>query len=134
MTLTASSATDTTIGMRLRVGGVDNSGATAYADQIMYAYSTNLGASLTASSSWRFQDSSTTYATYNAVKMDIYKPFVAEKTRAVAQKGFIKNDGTNYVWNDYHWHDQSTAYDGFSLISSTGTITGTIRIYGYQNS
>lgn len=28
----------------------------------------------------------------------------------------------------------TTSYDGFSIIPSTGTITGTVRVYGYRNS
>lgn len=31
-------------------------------------------------------------------------------------------------------HTTSSAYDGFSVIASTGTITGRVRVYGYRNS
>lgn len=30
-------------------------------------------------------------------------------------------------------HHVSTSYDGFSLISSSGNLTGTVRVYGYSN-
>ena len=31
------------------------------------------------------------------------------------------------------WHLASTAYDGFRLLVSTGTFSGVVRVYGYQN-
>jgi hypothetical protein len=31
-------------------------------------------------------------------------------------------------------HDVATAYDGFTIFPSSGTIAGTIRVYGYKNS
>jgi hypothetical protein len=31
-------------------------------------------------------------------------------------------------------HNTATAYDGFSIYPASGTITGTLRVYGYRNS
>ena len=30
--------------------------------------------------------------------------------------------------------DQTTAFDGFTLLPTSGTVTGTVRVYGYKNS
>lgn len=40
----------------------------------------------------------------------------------------------SYMVFDATRHTQSTAYDGITLLTSTGTMTGTVRIYGYRNS
>jgi hypothetical protein len=54
--------------------------------------------------------------------------------------------GSNFTSSCYHFDSQSyisvgsggstaaVAHDGFTFISTTGTITGTIRVYGYQSS
>jgi len=65
---------------------------------------------------------------------DIYAPQLAQFTQFTslyaachASYGVIAgfSNGT---------HATSTAYDGISIISPSGTITGTVRIYGYANS
>jgi len=30
-------------------------------------------------------------------------------------------------------HSPTTQYDGFSVLTASGTITGAIRVYGYKN-
>ena len=50
--------------------------------------------------------------------------------------GTTKNatvSSANYVEWKNGGMSVTTSYDGFSIIPSTGNITGTIRIYGYKD-
>ena len=64
----------------------------------------------------------------------VNRPFEAEATTLVSQMSWY--NGTDDIrWTAYAAvHTPTTSYDGISLISSAGTMTGTIRIYGYANS
>jgi hypothetical protein len=60
--------------------------------------------------------------------MDLMYPASAIKTR------FASTVGGNFQSSQWGgFHDDATAYDGFSLFGSSGTVTGTIRVYGYMN-
>ena len=60
--------------------------------------------------------------------MDIYSPNVAVKTNFSNLSGIAASIYENGRVNT------TTQYDGFSLLASTGNITGTVKIYGYSNS
>jgi hypothetical protein len=60
--------------------------------------------------------------------MDIFSPNVAIKTNFNNMSGIAASIYENGRLNT------TTQYDGFSLLASTGNITGTVKIYGYSNS
>jgi hypothetical protein len=51
------------------------------------------------------------------------------KTTKVAANG---NASGRFWWQSGSYHNLSTAYDSLSLIASTGTITGTMSVYGFN--
>ncbi len=68
-----------------------------------------------------------------AGKLDLYNPFEADETWAVGQYCLLRTTGTSVSYAAYL--NNTTSYTAFTILTSTGTITGgTIRVYGYQNS
>jgi hypothetical protein len=112
--------------MRLRLVTTDYSG-TEYTD---YGYGMGSGGA------FNLQHVNTTQFTIGYVNttepihgsMDIYSPNVAVKTNFSNLSGIAASIYENGRVNT------TTQYDGFSLLASTGNITGTVKIYGYSNS
>lgn len=63
-----------------------------------------------------------------ASEYSIFNPFLSQKSYIVGTP--VSN--TEGRWRQIKFND-TTSFDGFSLIASSGTITGTIRVYGYKN-
>jgi len=64
-----------------------------------------------------------------ATNLDIFSPNLAQKTQGVSQ-------GTVQVGNSFvgaFAYNTTAQFTGLSIISSAGTFTGTIRVYGYKN-
>jgi hypothetical protein len=112
--------------MRFRLVTTDYSG-TEYTD---YGFGMGSGGS------FNLQHVNTTQFTIGYVNttepihgsMDIYSPNVAVKTNFSNLSGIAASIYENGRVNT------TTQYDGFSLLASTGNITGTVKIYGYSNS
>jgi hypothetical protein len=124
-----SSATDTaSLLMRLRVSGSDNSGATSYQRTGYLATPSTLSNSYVATNSL-FAGSLSSGVSSN-VPIEIMNPFNAIATTAYLttfDQPSNNSRGINMM------HIDSTSFDGFSLIISVGSVTGTVRIYGYRN-
>jgi hypothetical protein len=116
---------DTTLRMNLRVGGVDNTTASSYGLQRVNADSTTLAAARSTTTYW---DSMNVYSTQdNIFNLTISNPFATE---------FTLINASNTKYNVYQafggFHNQNTSYDGFTFTPASGTITGTVRVYGYK--
>ena len=116
--------------LRLRVGGVDATGSDYY-DRGYYNQAgsvlaltnsaTGLGAFLTN------YDTNVGYP--GRVSCDIHGPALAARTVFHTQWA----DSFSVLAGDTHsTHATGTAYDGFTLTAASGTITGTVRVYGYR--
>jgi len=126
-------STDSTLQMRMRLSGTDNSSGTY--GGFCKAYSmgggseSNLWAQLGNQTSVRIGDGSggKCFTTFETM------------APAIAQATFFAN-GSQYDAGNTdagYWfgsHTTATAFDGFTIFPASGTITGTIRVYGYQNS
>ena len=67
------------------------------------------------------------------VNIDMRSPFSALST-AINYTGHYINTATSFVGSAGGGvHNPRTSYNGVNLIASTGTITGTIRTYGWTN-
>lgn len=130
--VSTSASANSNISMRLRVGGVDASGASDYIRQAMVGYSTSIALATATGSSWGI-GGMTTGSYQFASKMEIFNPFLATRTNMTSR--FDGFEGAGSVWQsgaDGFNHILSTSYDGFTVLASTGTITGKIFVYGYQ--
>lgn len=110
---------------RLRVSGADNSTASSYTSQEVRGSSTTASAFQTIDSFFQFG-----YANTNpsVIELSLINPFKTSNTSFACFGG--RNDRSASVSG---FHNQSVSYTGISLIPESGTITGTVRVYGYRN-
>jgi hypothetical protein len=115
--------------IRLRASGTDST--SSYSRQYVYADNTSpLYGRVTSQSSWGAIDFTST--TRSSVSYDIFNPFL---TRATSMSGIAntKYPTAQTIPINAYGHDAGNSYDGLSLIPGSGTITGSIRVYGYRN-
>jgi hypothetical protein len=114
--------------MRLRVSGTDNTTASSYLMAGLrngYTYTVS-GYSDTASY-WTINvEQGSTYKTGQSIF--IASPNVAVNTTYSSL--YVGRDNAGYVGGV---HNQNTAYDGFTVYPSSGTISGIFRVYGISN-
>ena len=130
---TANSASGT-LQMRLRLAGTDTS--TNYrserligTDTTTQAYPNTSGTDDFCIGNVHVSGSGTTIA-----NLDIYSPAIARTTLVEGSGGLTEGANPNQVqYNYYGLQTDATAFDGFTILPSAGTITGTIKIYGYRN-
>jgi hypothetical protein len=128
------SASYTFYDVRLRVSGSDNSTASSYVWQsVRVSDNTLSGSRLTAN---RFQEPLALSSDVSGAVISFWKPFTTDRTGiSIGDHQFGLSGG--YNWNGNGRHNQTTSYDGFTLIdtfaSGAGaTFTGKIRIYGWM--
>jgi hypothetical protein len=124
------STTNTDVAMRLRVSGTDNS-STNYTRSGIFQSSTSVtGQRLTGQTLW---DGIAEVATgvQSASQLIIYNPFSAEYTSALQQNAAVVNGNITMSLRTYGI-SVTTSYTGFTIIAGSGTITGTLSVYGYK--
>ena len=125
MVMRFTSGATTGVKLRMRASGTDNSTANSYVSQYLDASSTSVtGARFTQNITI---DISASYATQSCgTHLYFYGPFLTQPT---AMRSVNVNDSSSaYLYDIAATHNQSTAYDGFTLTS--GSITGALTIYG----
>jgi hypothetical protein len=63
------------------------------------------------------------------LEMTMCDPFATKKTYAQIMSG----SSNRYVLNNMAFVTNTTSYDGFTFYPDSGTVTGTLRVYGYKN-
>ena len=114
--------------LRLRASSTDNSSAS-------YGWAGCLSTSAGLTNLWgngqtAFQIAYQT-STDGHLVADIMNPQVASKTTIYMQS--LKDVSSPENWNPSGGFNATTQFDGFTLYPSSGTITGSIRVYGYRN-
>ena len=128
------SSTNTDILLRLRASGTDNSTAANYKAGRYYIGSqitTAAGSSDGSSGLTYFYAADSQSTTTVTAVIDVTNPYAAIKTGYTA----IATGWTTMISSGLM--TVTTAYDGFSLVTSAGTLTvptGGVRVYGYRNS
>jgi hypothetical protein len=116
--------------MRVRASGTDNTTASSYQSQFIEARATSLGAAITTNNYWKIANTGS--QDLNVGDSTIFQPFLAAKT-GYTLIGSFTGDGTVFDYNSsVGQHSQTTSYDGFTLYSASGTLTGTLRVYGFK--
>lgn len=117
---------------RMRVAGSDNSvtGNYRYAGYNMDSNSTTLNGNASGTTVNYFYIGDATATTYGNGTINFSQPFPSNK--AVTMNAEWANyDGTNLGTHSYHGGlIVNTSYTGFTLIALSGTLTGTVSIYG----
>jgi hypothetical protein len=129
----ASAVGDGALTARLRLSGTD--ATTNYQSQRVggQGASAFAGTNPSGTDDFSFADiAAATAASYSA-SATFYSPALARQTVVLSNLGFVNPSGTTVVqlWNN---HTTATAYDGITFNYSGTSFTGTIRVYGYQNS
>lgn len=70
---------------------------------------------------------------YGQISVDVYAPNLARATGINLQSMGVSS-GADASWAGSGTLATTTQYDGFSIYPASGSITGTLRIYGYRNS
>jgi len=125
----ATTSANNSFNFRLRVAGVDASGSN-YVHQYLNVNNTAVAAARATATSIPLFDTNTPIR--SAAAIEIMSPSVAQATNFLSYNQYsVLSAGINLYAGT---HSVSTAYDGLSFTTSTGTVTGIIRIYGYDNS
>jgi hypothetical protein len=115
--------------MRLRAAGTDNtSGNYSWCRNVGVPASTNVVSASTAGTSFMFADGNTNLST---ISFNVLDPQTAFATNVIAQAA-VSQAGTPIIQNTSGFMTVSTAYDGFTIFTTSGTFSGTISVYGYS--
>lgn len=115
----------------LRSAGTDATAAN-YDYTLLYANSATPGsATVAANANWTLNASiSSTVMKHN---LELTNPFLASMTTAIGRSVAYASAVAPLIGNFGGGHRLSTSYDGLTFTTSTGSLTGTIRVYGYNN-
>lgn len=113
------------VGGRFRVAGADNSTANYYT-QISRAFSTTANGLVAASGGTSFGDLFQGKPNGCHFSIDIYNPF-ATKNSAITGIGGRDNN----IHLVSHQFQATTSFTGISLFPTSGTMTGSVSIFGY---
>jgi len=122
--VTSGAATD--IYMRLRASGTDNSTASSYVNQVVYGTGATLSTQRDTLTQWSIINQ-TTSTTVSANNLTLFQPQLATATGILGMG--LSAQSAAYSWDSHGTHNQTVAYDGFTLIAQTGTTTGTVSVY-----
>jgi len=118
---------------RMRLSGTD--ATTNYSGQRIGGQTSTTFASTnpTGTDDFSFGNVQATTATSYSGSVNINSPAIAQATTTFANTGTNDASGTliQIIWCT---HSTATAYDGITFNYSGTSFTGTIRVYGYQNS
>ena len=134
VTTTTGSGTNENLYLRLRASGSDAS--TDYKT----LRTLNNGSAVTGDTDpvgttyFYFYSVSNTHPTLSSAVLDVIRPQNAVPTHFKNQLFTRANAGDVYMMEMQGYNSNATSYDGFSIIASAGTVTGDVRVYGYQNS
>jgi len=129
---TAQTTTNGDHTIRMRSGSTDASGS----DYFSAGYLTRVNSGTigtfneNGSTSYRIGDGITTETGIYYV-IDMLSPFLAQKTGISLRSSFTDTTARCGVTKD-GIHNLTNSYDGFTLLSSAGTMTGKVSIYGYN--
>jgi len=136
--ITYTGSTYTPIKFAFRAAGVDSLGAGTY-NSVYQGYS-SFTSGYTASS---FSNTSFIYGPSAAVLnvganlvLEAYGPATTTSRKEVVSQSYqMGNPGGSYTLSHTGYNTSASAFDGFSLLSSSSNnnYTGTIKIYGYNN-
>ena len=102
--------------------------ASNYSRQLVYGNGTSVAALSEVSQAY-YANAVRANANGGSGFLEIFRPAIAAYTTFTTVGG--RDDITQTTQGI---HTVATAYDGFSLTPNTGTISGTVRTFGYKNS
>ena len=123
------SSTSTGLALRLRVGGADNSTASSYTTIQVRGTGSSIPVTTPAAANIA-SVGAISNTLINGIEGAFYSPF--EATATGFQFNSLNTDGPQIYLISGN-HNQTVSYDGFTFSVASGTITGTVKIYGLAN-
>lgn len=120
------SAADINLNLRWRVAGTDNTTANSYIVQRLDTNSTTVGAGRVTSNLAQVAYGAS--VSTNGFTGTIFRPFLADTTTMTTHSANSLNNAWQSIFAAFH--NQNTSYDGFTLLASSGNISGTVTVYG----
>jgi hypothetical protein len=123
------------VAIRMRSGGTDNSSAN-YNGQISQRTTNNASWTLYAGASSTYMECfNTNTGQGGSGYVDVFSPVIAAHTTMLGYGAQRTNSASTGVLVGYNTSTMSvtTSYDGFNLFPLSGTITGSVEVYGYRN-
>jgi hypothetical protein len=120
------------INFRMRLAGTDNSGS-SYSWAGYQSMSGSLAVdAATSQTSAKLCENYGAYGNFIYAGWDLFSPKLAVPTKYTILTPGSATSGQFESYSISGFHDVSTAYDSLSVIPSTGTITGSYSVYGYN--
>ena len=123
-----------TFNFRFRVGGADSTGSEYW---YVFAWMSSSAASMQTPT---VAENATSFkigefgGSANTITFDVGGPFLAATTAMNIHNSFSRGTSTgnmrSYIGGGFH--DLATSYTGFSFYCDSGTMTGTVSVYGYK--
>jgi hypothetical protein len=131
LNITANSVINKAIYLKMRAGATDSSASYTYAGPTVSSTGTSTyiaGNNVTSG----FLISNGDGATNQEIleKAEFFLPFDADHTGISFQGSYIGSTNDFFSMGNVGLHKVATSYDGFNIIASAGTITGTAYVYG----
>lgn len=120
------------VNLLLRVGGADNTTTNYDFERLIGSGSAASAGATSASNIWSSFHGLANYATTIAT-MTMLGPQIVQRT--YIQNNVLGTDNVGNIENDIYYgaFRATTSFDGVTFAPSTGTMTGTIRVYGWNN-
>jgi hypothetical protein len=127
------SAASTSLNMRMRyrVGGADDSTSNYYSTWIAVntVSDTTIYARSGANTTGNLSDVSGGSSASKIFTIEIHRPFLTANTILT---GHQNDSGSLVTYNGGIGFNATTSFTGFTIIPSTGNVTGTVSVYGYN--
>lgn len=125
------SVNDAVCDLFFRSGGTNNTDTSSYIAQYLYAQSTTRNAARETSNTGALC-TATANTESNAFAIHIFNPYQATTTEAQSHGWYYVNGGRDLTVTIQH--TTASSFDGFALEPRSGTVTGTLYLYGYSKS
>ena len=129
--LTATTSASFDLNFRFRVGGADDSTSNYFIQYNDIENTTNSAARQTSQNLSRFGNAGTNERF--ASQIMFYRPFAAEEKFVDAIITRNQTGSTIAMGRVLTGFDAATSFTGFSMLPSSGNITGSVKVYGYKN-
>jgi hypothetical protein len=128
--MTAASGTDVELQLRGRIAGVDKT--TGLRDTRLQIQNTTLTGTI--DNALRIGNTSNTFPAFAVGNFTLFNPNIATATTFSGQSLYTSNAGVDNQFVHGGYCNVAEQWDGAKIVASTGTISGTVRVYGYRNS
>jgi hypothetical protein len=127
--LDSNPSTTLDLSFRFRTSGTDNSNANYQKQQIFTTSTTVAGARIANATSLGLLGTMTTRTFFNLI---IVNPSLSLNTGLNVTLNADYSSATPYLAIQSNSFNSNTIFDGFTIIASTGNITGSVSVYGYN--